>query len=222
MKTYILDGIWGSHGRWERLRRALGPGAVIWKYDNSGRTSLSKAGELLAAELSGAGGPFHLVGFSMGGLVVREALRLGGDLPVGRVALLHSPHAGSLVARFLPLPACREMRPGSRFLQNLAAAPWPHESLCTWCPYDLMVLPGGSGNFAKAGISLRCRVPAHVWPVFSKSLHAALREFLLHGSIGSRIYGVTEKSGKAMRESLRPCGDPRLPDGVDPNSPHSP
>jgi pimeloyl-ACP methyl ester carboxylesterase len=184
MKTYILDGIWGSHRRWERLRSLLGPNAVIWKYDNSGRSSLAGVGEQLAGELAKSGEPFHLVGFSMGGLVVREALRVGGGLPVGRIALLHSPHAGSQVARFLPLPACRDLRPGSAFLQNLAGSPWPYESLCTWCPYDLMVLPGRSGDFPDATVSLCCRIPAHIWPVFSSALHSVIREFLLHGRVG--------------------------------------
>ena len=165
MKTYILDGIWGSHRRWERLRTALGSDAVIWKYDNSGRTRLSGLGEQLADELERSGGPFHLVGYSMGGLVAREALRVADRLPAKRVVLLHSPHDGSLAARFLPLPACRDLAPGSPFLQRLAAAPWSHETLSTWCPYDLMVLPGKSAAFPAADISLCCRFPAHVWPV---------------------------------------------------------
>ncbi|GAB4168986.1 MAG: hypothetical protein Fur0032_07390 [Terrimicrobiaceae bacterium] len=187
MKTYILDGIWGSHNRWEKLRRLLGPDAVIWNYDNSGRSSLARVGQSLAHELGRSGEPFHLVGFSMGGLVVREALRVGENLPVGRVVFLHSPHSGSQVARFLPLPACREMRPGSPFLKNLADSPWPHESLCTWCPYDLMVLPGQSGKFRGADISLCCHFPAHVWPVFSNSLHRTIRDFLLHGRAQAKV-----------------------------------
>ncbi|HEY5813609.1 MAG TPA: hypothetical protein VIT23_13255, partial [Terrimicrobiaceae bacterium] len=42
-QTLIIDGIWGSHKRWERLRsriaKEVGP-CKIWRYDNSGRASI--------------------------------------------------------------------------------------------------------------------------------------------------------------------------------------
>ena len=136
--TLILDGIWGSHSRWERLRSRiateLGP-CRIWRYDNSGRASIESLGKLLAAELKRLNSPVNLVGYSMGGLVVREALRQTPELKVHRVALLNSPNYGSAAACLLPLSACREMRPGSAFLKQLNAAPWTYPTLATWCPY---------------------------------------------------------------------------------------
>ena len=77
-RTLILDGIWGSHSRWERLRSRIaadvGP-CTIWRYDNSGRTSIESLGSALASELHRMNVPVNLVGYSMGGLVIREAFR---------------------------------------------------------------------------------------------------------------------------------------------------
>jgi Alpha/beta hydrolase family len=179
--TLILDGIWGSHSRWERLRSRiateLGP-CRIWRYDNSGRASIESLAKALAAELKRLNAPVNLVGYSMGGLVVREALRQTPELKVHRVALLNSPNYGSAAACLLPLSACREMRPGSAFLKQLNAAPWTHPTLATWCPYDLMVFPGSSGRWKKATVVLRSDVPMHLWPVVSVEIHRTVTAFL--------------------------------------------
>jgi triacylglycerol lipase len=180
-RTFILDGIWGSHSRWERLRSRVesevGP-CRIWRYDNSGRSSIESLGKALATKLKQLDAPVNLVGYSMGGLVVREALRQMPGLKVRRVALLNSPNYGSAAACLLPLSACREMRPGSAFLKKLNAAPWTYPTLATWCPYDLMVFPGSSGRWRKASLVLRSDVPMHVWPVMSVEIHRSITAFL--------------------------------------------
>jgi triacylglycerol lipase len=180
-RTFILDGIWGSHSRWERLRGRIAAGVgpcTIWRYDNSGRASIESLGAALAAELKRIDAPVNLVGYSMGGLVVREALRQMPGLKVRRVALLNSPNYGSASACLLPLSACREMRPGSAFLRQLNAAPWTYPTLATWCPYDLVVFPGSSGRWKKASIILRSDVPMHLWPVMSVEIHRSVTAFL--------------------------------------------
>jgi triacylglycerol lipase len=181
MKTYILDGIWGWHSRWEGLRHrieaTLGP-CEIWRYDNSGRTSLEVVGERLREELGSITQPINLVGYSMGGLVIREALRGAGELTVRRAAFLHCPHRGSLAAHTLGLPACREMRPGSAFLKRLDESPWSIPSLATWCALDAVILPGASGRWERATTVLESHVPAHAWPVISPGLHRAVIDFL--------------------------------------------
>lgn len=180
-QTYILDGIWGLHFRWERLRKriteSISP-CQIWRYNNSGLIPLETLGADLAAQLRSTPGPAHLIGYSMGGLVVREALRQAPGLEVGRVVLLHAPHRGSFSSHLLPLPACRDMRPGSPFLKRLDDSPWNHPTLVSWCPWDLMVLPGTSACWSKASRAVRMQVPAHNWPVFSRSLHGTIVEFL--------------------------------------------
>jgi triacylglycerol lipase len=180
-QTLILDGIWGSHSRWERLRSRIaaevGP-CRIWRYDNSGRTSIESLGTALASELQRMNAPVNLVGYSMGGLVIREAFRQSPALKVRRVALLNSPHNGSAAAFFIPLSACREMRPGSAFLKRLNASPWTHPTLATWCPYDLMVVPGSSARWKEAGTLLRLDIPMHIWPVVSVKIHRLIAAFL--------------------------------------------
>lgn len=47
------------------------------------------------------GGPVHLVGHSLGGMIVLEALRRAPDLPVQRAVCLGSPLCGSHAARSL-------------------------------------------------------------------------------------------------------------------------
>ncbi len=181
MTTFILDGIWGGHSRWEWLRRRIesevGP-CTIWRYDNSGRTSLVELGARLRSALQSLGEPVNLVGYSMGGLVVREAMRSNSETEIHRVALLHSPHGGSLAALALPLPACREMRPGSRFLKDLDATPSTVPTLVTWCLWDAVVVPGISARWKHATRVLQSHVPAHAWPVISPRIHGAVADFL--------------------------------------------
>jgi len=190
-ETIIIDGIWGSHRRWERLRsridKEVGP-CRIWQYDNSGRVSLEALGKALSSELRQLDSPVNLIGYSMGGLVIREALRQSPETKVKKVALLNSPNRGSAAALFVPLSACRDMRPGSPFLKQLNAAPWTYPTLVTWCPYDLMVFPGSSGRWDKASVLLRSDVPMHVWPVFSVEIHRSITAFLSakDGNLGRR------------------------------------
>ena len=182
MTTWILDGIWGSHSRWEPLRRRIeknvGP-CRIWRYDNSGRTPLEAAGAAFRAELLATGGEFNVIGYSMGGLVVRESLRLAHPLPVRRAVFLHCPHVGSLAARAFPLPACRDMRPGSLFLTRLNQAAWNIPTLATWCALDAVVVPGQSARWQRAQTTIQSPVPAHAWPVISPQIHQAVIRFLL-------------------------------------------
>jgi len=184
MKTLILDGLWGGHSRWEGLRgrieREVGP-CGIWRYENSGRTSLEVVAARLVDRLQ-EGGVGNLVGYSMGGLVIREALRQAPGLGVRRAAFLHSPHRGSLVAHLLPFPAFREMRPGSRFLARLDESDWRIPSLATWCSSDLMVVPGVSACWERAEARHHCTMPAHAWPVFSRQVHGLVVRFLASGS----------------------------------------
>ena len=181
MTTYILDGIWGGHSRWEflrgRIEKTVGP-CRIWRYDNSGCKSLEAAGLELREELHRTSGPLNLVGYSMGGLVIRESLREAHSLPVRRAVFLHCPHGGSLTAHAFSLPACREMRPGSDFLARLNQAAWDIPTLATWCAWDAVVVPGQSARWKHADTTVHSHVPAHAWPVISPGIHTALIRFL--------------------------------------------
>ncbi len=179
-KTIILDGIFGRVRRFrylrDKIREHIGP-CEFWTYENTGRTCLRQLGRELAAELQQTG-PCHLVAFSMGGLVVRSALHQAADCPVEKIVFLNSPHQGSTLAWLFPLPACRQLRPGSSFLQELSEAPWNRKSLAVWCPGDLIVIPGSSARWDQADQTYCCRVPAHLWPVYSPAIHRKVIRFL--------------------------------------------
>ncbi len=120
----------------------------------------------LAAKLDGfvaghvpPGESFALVGFSMGCLVARLYLqnlqsgpRAGSVRPVALFAIA-GPHRGSLTAYLYPSRGTREMRPGSRFLRELAAGDAAHPALprfTYWTPFDLMVVPTSSARWPGA------------------------------------------------------------------------
>jgi len=188
--VYILDGIWGSHRRWTDLsQRLVGHGAsvTIWHYQNSGRLQLADLGDELAREISSStSSKIHCVGYSMGGLVIRAALRKVPKERINRVAFLHSPQEGSFGAWLFPfLPSAKDMRPGSDFLTTLSKASWPWETMVTWCPFDLMVLPGWSANWSGATRSFCSLVPAHAWPVFSRGIHQRVVDFFLQSKLAN-------------------------------------
>jgi pimeloyl-ACP methyl ester carboxylesterase len=68
----------------------------------------------------------HLVGFSLGGVVIAQALADGLLTDnVGMVVTIAAPFGGSPWANLLPLGATvRALRLGSPLLRRLAAAPW--------------------------------------------------------------------------------------------------
>jgi pimeloyl-ACP methyl ester carboxylesterase len=180
MQTVILDGIWGWHSRWEPLRRGIEAGVgpcQIWHYDSSGWVSIETLGARLAADLCALDGPFCAVGYSMGGLIVREALRQDPSLQLRSAALLNTPHGGSLVAHLLPFSACRDMRPHSPFLRRLNETPWEYPTLATWCPADLMVVPGYSARWHRATRIIRSDMPIHEWPVVSPGIRREIVAF---------------------------------------------
>lgn len=62
-----------------------------------------------------------LVGHSMGGLVCRAYVRSHGSDRVCKIVTLGSPHHGTVLARLVPGPNLRQMRPGSAWLRRLNA-----------------------------------------------------------------------------------------------------
>ena len=98
----LIHGIWNAR-LWllplARRLRAAGLDARIWGY-RSVLDDPAHAARVLADTLRD-GPEVDLVGYSLGGLVALEALRLEPDLPVRRVLCLGSPLCGSCTARWL-------------------------------------------------------------------------------------------------------------------------
>lgn len=118
---------------------------------------LRDAAKVLADDVEKAvaeeGGPVDIVCHSAGGLVVRHHLQRLGGRHVRHVVFLGVPHHGTMVSRLLPLPL--EVRvqtvPGSRFLGDLAAAPWPDVRLTNlWSPWDGIVVPARNAELEGA------------------------------------------------------------------------
>jgi pimeloyl-ACP methyl ester carboxylesterase len=86
----------------------------------------------------------HVVAHSLGGVVARYAVqRLGGDARVHTLVTLGAPHGGTCSARLLPLRLCRQLRPGSELIQELAA-PAPGcrtRFVAVWSDLDQLIYP---------------------------------------------------------------------------------
>ena len=86
----------------------------------------------------------HVIAHSLGGLIARYYVqRLGGDERVHTLVTLGTPHAGSLHAHLLPVRLCRQLRPGSELMAELAL-PAPGCStrfVAYWSDGDQVIVP---------------------------------------------------------------------------------
>lgn len=126
----LVHGYAGTEHTWHPLRSALhaaGFDHVIALRYNPFRADIREIADWLvdqAVRTMGAcgGDGVHLVGHSMGGLVVRAAVQAGGLGDRARSAVtVATPHHGTRFARFVPGPGARQMHPGSAFLHELAS-----------------------------------------------------------------------------------------------------
>jgi pimeloyl-ACP methyl ester carboxylesterase len=130
----LVHGFGGTKSSWSLVAqilsaRGLTVGAIT--YAPLG-TSVEQLADQLVAEVermvsrTGAD-KVHLVGHSLGGIVIAQAIADGGlDGLVDTVVTLGSPFGGSPWAGLLPfLEIVRALRPGSPLLQRLASAPVP-------------------------------------------------------------------------------------------------
>jgi pimeloyl-ACP methyl ester carboxylesterase len=130
----LVHGFAGSSTIWFAIRRDLGAdGRTIVSFDYPPWASsvdgladrlIDTVEDVLA--VTGAA-KVHLVGHSLGGVVIGLALtrgRLAGRVDL--VVTLGSPFSGSPWAGLVPVcPLVRALRPGSPLLRRLAAAPAP-------------------------------------------------------------------------------------------------
>jgi triacylglycerol lipase len=110
------------------------------------------------------GEPLDIVGFSMGGLVSRYYVqRLAGSRRIRRLVTVSAPHRGSWTAYLRDNRGARQMRPGSRFLEELNHDLQALRSVAftsIWTPLDLMIVPANSSVLAGTK-SVPVYVPAH-------------------------------------------------------------
>jgi pimeloyl-ACP methyl ester carboxylesterase len=127
-RVILLHGVWmvGATMRWlsSRLREAGFAPEILGYHSIVGGPRAAVPALLQRLR---DGGPAHLVGHSLGGLVAVQALAEGGDaLPVGRVLCLGTPLCGSRAAAVLagnPLTALYLGRSAGLLRQGCAT--WP-------------------------------------------------------------------------------------------------
>jgi triacylglycerol esterase/lipase EstA (alpha/beta hydrolase family) len=180
--TILLDGIFGRPSRFARLRRLLdsttGP-TEVFHYNATGFVRFERLAERLSARIRQLNQPVNVIGFSMGGIVIRTAHLLDPTFPIRRAVFMNTPHAGSMLAYIGPLaPGVRQLWPGSKLMTQLAQAEWNIPTLVTWCPYDTAIIPARSANWPKAQQSIRCPFPLHTWVVGSPRIQQQIATFL--------------------------------------------
>jgi triacylglycerol lipase len=158
----LVHGFASTRSCWLALAKALRAGGVTvdaLNYVPLG-TSVERLAELLAdkvATLLAETGvdKIHLVGHSLGGVVIAQALaagRLTGQ--VDTVVTIAAPFGGSPWATLLPLGATvRSLRDGSPLLRRLAATPVPHG--VRWVAFTSTldaVVPGGRALPSQADV----------------------------------------------------------------------
>ena len=134
---------------------------------SDGRVPLETLARQLQEYIDGhftGGQPLDFVGFSMGGILVRYYVqRLGGLARTGRFVSVGTPHHGTWTAFASPRPLARQLRPNSRFLQNLGM---DMECLAEirfmsiWTPLDTMIVPPSSSQMP-VGENLRLFILYH-------------------------------------------------------------
>jgi pimeloyl-ACP methyl ester carboxylesterase len=129
---------------WRLARAGLGP-IYGFEYWSLGKTSSAarRLGEYVGAVRAATGADrVDLIGHSMGGMVSRYFVSLGGGAEqVKNLITIGSPHGGTDVSGFGFGRPNRELYPGSSLLERLEAAPLPPEISITaiWSRSDALV-----------------------------------------------------------------------------------
>lgn len=135
------------------------PGLGLQDITESGDTLEARVSEV--REATGAE-RVHLVGHSLGGLVIREVVQNRGVTePVASCATLGTPHQGTLASLMaIVRPACRQMVPGSPYLRELEQAPLEVPFVNVYASPDSLVVPHGNARLPGAD-NHRIRLGGH-------------------------------------------------------------
>jgi pimeloyl-ACP methyl ester carboxylesterase len=114
----------------------------------------------LVGRYADQGTPVSLVGYSMGGLIAREAVASGAAADIVRVATIGTPHNGTSLAGIGALVnsaacdlACQQMAPDSDFLAALPVAGDPARWLAIYSETDDVVRPAETAALEGATVA---------------------------------------------------------------------
>jgi triacylglycerol lipase len=192
LPVVLVHGIWNTAAIFRPLKAHLERQGwtvfVLSMKPNNGDAPLEVLAQQVAAfvhQSLGAQQPFHLVGFSMGGLIARYYVqRLGGLAQVQRFVTISTPHRGTWLGLFSHRRGIRQMRPGSPFLNALNQDIYQLNSIefsSLWTPFDLLILPPWSSDLAGWGVghSQKLQVFTHNRMIFDVSGLEAITHYLL-------------------------------------------
>jgi len=156
----LVHGYAGTASVWAPLRSALagaGFGHIVsLDYNSFAVDPVAVSAELTrqalrAAAAAGAPG-VHLIGHSLGGLIVRSALAASPELSrqAGGAVTIASPHRGISLARIAPGHCARIMHPGHRGARPEAGSPGPVRWLAYYSDGD-HVVPAASARLDDPG-----------------------------------------------------------------------
>jgi pimeloyl-ACP methyl ester carboxylesterase len=150
----LVHGYAGTESVWAPLRRALteaGFGHIVsLNYNSFAVDPMAVSAELTRQALravAASGAPrAHLIGHSLGGLIVRSALAASPGLGArtGGAVTIASPHGGISLARIAPGQCARIMHPGHRCTRPGAGAPGPGRWLAYYSDGDRIVPPASA------------------------------------------------------------------------------
>jgi pimeloyl-ACP methyl ester carboxylesterase len=150
----LVHGYAGTEAVWAPLRRALadaGFGHVVsLNYNSFVADPVAVSAELtqqaLRALAAAGASRVHLVGHSLGGLIVRGALATSAALSTqtASAVTIASPHSGALLARIAPGRCARIMQQGPRSVLPGCDAPRPVRWLAYYSDTDRVVPPGSA------------------------------------------------------------------------------
>lgn len=150
----LVHGYAATECVWTPLRRALvqaGFGHIVsLNYNSFAADPVAVSAELThqaLQALAAAGAPrIHLVGHSLGGLIVRRALAASAALSgqTASAVTIASPHRGALLARIAPGRCARIMHRGPRSETPGVDAPRPVRWLAYYSDADRVVPPASA------------------------------------------------------------------------------
>lgn len=147
-----------------------------------GQISLAEVADELARyiESNVSQDKFNVIGFSQGGLIFRSFAMRYPKLAsrVNAIVTICTPHHGSLLAYFWFGKGTVDLRPGSRFLRNLAEHNDKITYYAVYNPFDLIVIPGTSARFERAVVNRRVFAPSHFLTFGSRKTNEFIESIL--------------------------------------------